>query len=78
MPIPKSLLAGGVAATLAVGGGAVIAHDFIDNPSSAVGSPTTASARPISANLNARQIYDRAGRLLVSVMQEGLFRKTGD
>jgi putative serine protease PepD len=60
MPIPKSLLAGGVAATLAVGGGAVIAHEFIDNPSPAVGSPTTASTRPISADLNARQIYNGA------------------
>ena len=39
MPIPKSLLAGGVAATLAVGGGAVIAHEFIDNPSSDGGLP---------------------------------------
>jgi putative serine protease PepD len=59
MPFPpKSLIAGGLAATLAVGGGAVIAHEFIDNPSTSGGSQPTASARPISADLNARQIYD--------------------
>ena len=59
MPFPpKSLIAGGLAATLAVGGGAAIAHEFIDNPSTSGGSETTASARPISADLNARQIYD--------------------
>src|SRR3954465_3465440 len=57
MPIPKSLLAGGVAATLALGGGAVIAHEFIDNPSSAVGSPTTATPRPISPHPHARPLY---------------------
>src|SRR6266480_4719807 len=65
MPIPKSLLAGGVAATLALGGGAVIAHEFIDNPSPAVGSPTTASAHTISANLDARQIYDASKDCLI-------------
>jgi putative serine protease PepD len=70
MPIPKSLLAGGVAATLAVGGGAVIAHEFIDNPSSAMGSPTTATARPISANLDARQIYDASKNAVTYIVAD--------
>src|SRR5512132_3741701 len=70
MPIPKSLLAGGVAATLAVGGGVVIAHEFIDNPSSPVGSHTTASARPISANLDARQIYDDAKNAVTYIVAD--------
>src|SRR5436190_4132730 len=69
MPIPKSLLAGGVAATLAVGGGAVIAHEFIDNPSSAVDTPT-ASARPISANLDARQIYDASKNAVTYIVAD--------
>ncbi len=70
MPIPKSLLAGGVAATLAVGGGAVIAHEFIDNPSSAVGSPTTASAHTISADLNARQIYNASKNAVTYIVAD--------
>jgi putative serine protease PepD len=70
MPIPKSLLAGGVAATLAVGGGAVIAHEFIDNPSSAVGFPTTASAHTISADLNARQIYDASKNAVTYIVAD--------
>ena len=70
MPIPKSLLAGGVAATLAVGGGAVIAHEFIDNPSSAVGSQPTASANPISANLDARQIYDASKNAVTYIVAD--------
>src|SRR3954454_4955916 len=70
MPIPKTLLAGGVAATLAVGGGAVIAHEFIDNPSSAVGTPTTASARPISADLDARQIYNASKNAVTYIVAD--------
>jgi putative serine protease PepD len=70
MPIPKSLLAGGVAATLAVGGGAVIAHEFIDNPSPAVGSPATASAQTISANLDARQIYDASKNAVTYIVAD--------
>jgi putative serine protease PepD len=70
MPIPKSLLAGGVAATLAVGAGAVIAHEFIDNPSSAVGSQTTASATPISANLDARQIYNASKNAVTYIVAD--------
>ena len=70
MPIPKSLLAGGVAATLAVGGGAVIAHEFIDHPSSTVGSPATASARPISADLNARQVYDASKNAVTYIVAD--------
>jgi putative serine protease PepD len=70
MPIPKSLLAGGVAATLAVGGGAVIAHEFIDNPSSAAGSQPTASANPISANLDARQIYNASKNAVTYIVAD--------
>jgi putative serine protease PepD len=70
MPIPKSLLAGGVAATLAIGGGAVIAHESIDNPSSAVGSQTTASTRTISADLNARQIYDASKNAVTYIVAD--------
>jgi putative serine protease PepD len=70
MPIPKSLLAGGVAATLAVGGGAVIAHEFFDNPPSAVGSQTTATARAISANLDARQIYDASKNAVTYIVAD--------
>ena len=73
MPIPKSLLAGGVAATLAVGAGAVIAHEFIDNPSSAVGSQTTASASPgdpvgrVAADSTARVIGVETGVVRLKV-----------
>jgi putative serine protease PepD len=70
MPIPKSLLAGGVAATLAVGAGAVIAHEFIDHPSSVVGSQTTASARPISANLDASQIYNASKNAVTYIVAD--------
>jgi len=70
MPIPKSLLAGGVAATLAVGGGAVIAHEFIDNPSPAVGAQTTASTHTISADLNARQIYDASKNAVTYIVAD--------
>jgi putative serine protease PepD len=70
MPIPKSLLAGGVAATLAVGAGGVIAHEFIDNPSSAAGSQTTASATPISANLDARQIYNASKNAVTYIVAD--------
>jgi putative serine protease PepD len=70
MPIPKSLLAGGVAAGLAIGGGAVIAHELIDNPSAAVGSQTTASARPISADLDARQIYDASKNAVTYIVAD--------
>jgi putative serine protease PepD len=70
MPIPKSLLAGGVAATLAVGAGAVIAHEFIDNPSSAAGSQPTASAHAISADLNARQVYDASKNAVTYIVAD--------
>ena len=70
MPIPKSLLAGGVAATLAVGGGAVIAHEFIDNPSPAVGAQTTASTHTISADLKARQIYDASKNAVTYIVAD--------
>jgi putative serine protease PepD len=70
MPIPKPLLAGGAAAVLAVGGGAVIAHEFLDNPSSDVGSQAIASARPISADLNARQVYDASKNAVTYIVAD--------
>jgi putative serine protease PepD len=60
MPIPK-MLAGGVAASLALIGGGAIAHEFIDHPPNvAAGTQTTASARPIAANTSASAIYNDA------------------
>jgi putative serine protease PepD len=70
MPIPKPLLAGGAAAVLAVGGGAAIAHEFLDNPSSEVGSQAAASARPISADLNARQVYDASKNAVTYIVAD--------
>jgi len=70
MPIPKPFLAGGAAVVLAVGGGAAIAHEFLDNPSSPVGSQTTASARTISANLDARQVYDASKNAVTYIVAD--------
>ena len=58
MPIPKMMLAGGLTVALAAGGGAAIAHELLDNPSTATTSPT-ASTRPI-ANTTPSRIYDGA------------------
>jgi putative serine protease PepD len=60
MPIPKMMLAGGLTVALAVGGGAAIAHELLDNPSTAAGAPATASARPIADDTTARRVYDGA------------------
>jgi putative serine protease PepD len=70
MPIPKPFLAGGAAVVLAVGGGVAIAHEFLDNPSSGVGSEATASARPISADLNARQVYDASKNAVTFIVAD--------
>jgi putative serine protease PepD len=74
MPIPK-MLAGGVAATLALGGGIAIAHELIDNSPSAAASPkATASARPIADNSKPGAIYDAAKdavTYIVSDMSQG-------
>jgi putative serine protease PepD len=60
MPIPK-MLAGGVAASLALVAGGAIAHELIDNPpNAAAGSTTTASARPIADASTASSIYKDA------------------
>jgi putative serine protease PepD len=59
MPIPK-MLAGGLAAALALGAGGVIAHEALDSSPSAAGTQTTASARPIAANSTPSAIYDGA------------------
>jgi putative serine protease PepD len=60
MPIPKMMLAGGLTAALAIGGGGAIVHELLDNPSTAAGSPTTASARPIADDTTPRRVYDGA------------------
>jgi putative serine protease PepD len=70
MPIPKPLLAGGAATVLAVGAGAGIAHEFLDNPSSGVGSQATASASPISADLNARQVYNASKNAVTYIVAD--------
>jgi putative serine protease PepD len=71
MPIPRSFLAGGLAATLAIGGGAAAAHELLDNPSTAdTGSTTTASARPISADLDARQVYDASKNAVTYIVAD--------
>jgi putative serine protease PepD len=70
MPIPKPLLAGGAVVVLAVGGGAAIAHEFLGNPSSPVGSQPTASARTISANLDARQVYDASKNAVTYIVAD--------
>jgi putative serine protease PepD len=60
MPIPK-MLAGGVTAALALGGGVAIAHELIDSSSHAAASPqTTASARPIADTSKPGAVYDAA------------------
>jgi putative serine protease PepD len=59
MPIPK-MLAGGVAAALALGAGGAIVHEALDSSPSAAGTQTTASARPIAANSTPSAIYDGA------------------
>jgi putative serine protease PepD len=60
MPIPKMMLAGGLTAALAIGGGGAIAYELLDNPSTAAGSHTTASARPIADDTTPRRVYDGA------------------
>ena len=71
MPIPKMMLAGGLTVALAVGGGAAIAHELLDNPSAPdAGSKTTASARPISADLNARQVYDASKNAVTYIVAD--------
>jgi putative serine protease PepD len=59
MPIPK-MLAGGVAATLALGGGVAIVHELLDSSPSAASPQTTASARPIAATSTPKTIYNAA------------------
>jgi putative serine protease PepD len=71
MPIPRSFLAGGLAATLAIGGGGAIAHELLSSPSTAdAGAKTTASARPISADLNARQVYDASKNAVTYIVAD--------
>ena len=60
MPIPKMMLAGGLTVALAIGGGGAIAHELLDSPSTAAGSSTTASARPVADDTTARRVYDGA------------------
>ena len=61
MPIPKMMLAGGLTAALAIGGGGAIAHELLDNPSTAAaGTQATASTRPIADDTTPRRVYDGA------------------
>jgi putative serine protease PepD len=61
MPITKTMLAGGLTVALAVGGGGAIAHELLDNPSTAAaGTQTTASTRPIADDTTPRRVYDGA------------------
>ncbi len=60
MPYPK-MLAGGLAAALALGGGGAIAHGVLNHSSSAATSTnTTASAHAIAANSTPSAIYNAA------------------
>jgi putative serine protease PepD len=59
MPIPK-MLAGGLAASLALVGGGAIAHEFIDSSSHAATSTPPASVRNIADNSAASAIYNGA------------------
>src|SRR6266545_3570062 len=70
LPFPRSILAGGLAATLAIGGGVAIAHELTDGSSNAAGSNTTASAQPISANLDARQVYDASKNAVTYILAD--------
>ncbi len=80
MPIPK-MLAGGIAASLALVGGGAIAHGVLDNSSNAAASPnTTASARPIAANSTPSSIYNGAKdavTYIVSSLPQGQATGTG-
>ena len=70
MPIPKMMLAGGLAAALAIGGGGAIAHELLDNPSTAAGAPATASARPIADDTTARRVYDGATNAVTYIVAD--------
>jgi putative serine protease PepD len=69
MPISKTMLAGGLTVALAVGGGATIAHELLDNPSTAAGSTPTASTRPISDTTPSR-IYDGAKNAVTYIVAD--------
>jgi putative serine protease PepD len=69
MPIPK-MLAGGVAAALALGAGGAIAHELLDGSPTAAGTQTTASARPIAANSTPAAIYDGAKDAVTYVLAD--------
>ncbi len=69
MPISKTMLAGGLTVALAVGGGATIAHELLDNPSTATGSTPTASTRPIS-NTTPSRIYDGAKNAVTYIVAD--------
>jgi putative serine protease PepD len=60
MPIRKLMLAGALTVALAVVGGAAIAHELLDNPSTATAGGATASTRPIADDSTSRRVYDGA------------------
>jgi putative serine protease PepD len=71
LPFPKTILAGGLAAALAIGGGGAIAHELTDGSSNAAaGSSPSASAQPISANLDARQVYDASKNAVTYIVAD--------
>jgi putative serine protease PepD len=70
MPIPK-MLAGGVAATLALGGSVAIAHELLDSSPKAAASPqSTASARPIADTSKPSAIYDKAKDAVTYILSD--------
>jgi putative serine protease PepD len=72
MPIPK-MLAGGVAAALALGGGGVITHELLHSPqTTAAGSTTTtAGARSIAIDATtARRVYDGAKNAVAYIVSD--------
>jgi len=55
------LLAAGVAAVLAIGGGAAIAHSiFTDSPPAPLGASASGSSRAVADDTTARRVYDDA------------------
>jgi putative serine protease PepD len=69
MPISKTMLAGGLTVALAVGGSAAIAHELLDNPSTATGSARTVSTRAIS-DTTPSHIYDAAKNAVTYIVAD--------
>ena len=63
------MLAGGLTVALAVGGSAAIAHELLDNPSTATGSARTVSTRAIS-DTTPSHIYDAAKNAVTYIVAD--------